>query len=122
MTPRNSSSPLTYDEAVKAVDDIFLFRVLAREVALDHGIVLTFMPKPILNKGGSGLHVNFSFSDRDGKNVFGNGKSGEMTDAAKGCVAGLMHHHRGMAGLIAPTVNSYQRLQAATRRTARRTV
>ena len=106
---------LTYDEAVKAVDDIFLFRVLAREVALDHGIVLTFMLKPILNKGGSGLHVNFSFSDRDGKNVFGNGaKPGEMNDIAKGCVAGLMHHHRGMAGLIAPTVNSYERLKPAS--------
>lgn len=105
---------LTYDEAVKAVDDIFLFRVLAREVALDHGILLTFMPKPILNKGGSGLHVNFSFSDSNGKNVFGNSKPGEMTDLAKGCIAGLMHHHRGMAGLIAPTVNSYERLKPAS--------
>ena len=105
---------LTYDEAVKAVDDIFLFRVLAREVALDHGIVLTFMPKPILNKGGSGLHVNFSFNDRDGKNVFGDSKQGAMTDLAKGCVAGLMYHHRGMAGLVAPTVNSYERLKPAS--------
>lgn len=105
---------LTYDEAVKAVDDIFLFRVLAREVALDHGIVLTFMPKPIANKGGSGLHVNFSFSDRDGKNVFGAGESGSLTDLAKGCIAGLMHHHRGMAGLVAPTVNSYERLKPAS--------
>jgi glutamine synthetase len=105
---------LTYDEAVKAVDDIFLFRVLAREIALDHGIILTFMPKPILNKGGSGLHVNFSFNDRDGKNVFGDAKPGEMADLAKGCVAGLMHHHRGMAGLVAPTVNSYERLKPAS--------
>jgi glutamine synthetase len=105
---------LTYDEAVKAVDDIFLFRVLAREVALDHGIVLTFMPKPILTKGGSGLHVNFSFSDKNGKNVFGESKPGEMTELAKGCIAGLMHHHRGMAGLVAPTVNSYERLKPAT--------
>jgi len=59
---------------VKAVDDIFLFRVLARGVALDHGIVLTFMPKPFLNKGGSGLHVNFSFNDRTARNVFANRK------------------------------------------------
>jgi glutamine synthetase len=106
---------LTYDDAVKAVDDIFLFRVLAREVALDHGIVLTFMPKPILEKGGSGLHVNFSFSDRDGRNVFGNStQPGELTELASGCIAGLMHHHRGMAGLLAPTVNSYDRLKPAS--------
>jgi glutamine synthetase len=105
---------LTYDDALKAVDDIFLFRVLAREVALDHGIVLTFMPKPILEKGGSGLHVNFSFSDGNGRNVFGNSKPGELTELASGCIAGLMHHHRGMAGLLAPTVNSYQRLKPAS--------
>jgi len=37
-----------------------------------------------------------------------------MTDLAKGCVAGLMHHHRGMAGLVAPTVNSYERLKPAS--------
>jgi glutamine synthetase len=106
---------LTYDDAVKAVDDIFLFRVLAREVALDHGIVLTFMPKPFLNKGGNGLHVNFSFSDENGRNVFGNAPKGaQLTDLAKGCIAGLMHHHRGMAGLLAPTVNSYDRLKPAS--------
>jgi glutamine synthetase len=106
---------LTYTDAVRAVDDIFLFRVLAREVALDHGIVLTFMPKPILSKGGSGLHVNFSFNDKDGKNVFGNSSSPEkMTALTKGCIAGLMHHHRGMAGLVAPTVNSYDRLKPAS--------
>jgi glutamine synthetase len=105
---------LTYDDALKAVDDIFLFRVLAREIALDHGIILTFMPKPILAKGGNGLHVNFSFSDQNGRNVFGNAKAGELTDISRGCIAGLMHHHRGMAGLLAPTVNSYQRLKPAS--------
>lgn len=37
-----------------------------------------------------------------------------MTALAKGCVAGLMHHHRGMAGLIAPIANSYDRLKPAS--------
>ncbi len=106
---------LTYDDAVKAVDDMFLFRLLAREVALDHGILLTFMPKPIPEKGGSGLHVNFSFLDKAGRNAIGDSSSAEtITPLARGCIAGLMHHHRGMAGLIAPTVNSYMRLQPAS--------
>jgi glutamine synthetase len=106
---------LTYDDAVKAVDDMFLFRLLAREIAFDHGILLTFMPKPILSKGGSGLHVNFSFLDKAGKNAIGDSSSAEtITPLARGCIAGLMHHHRGMAGLLAPTVNSYMRLQPAS--------
>jgi glutamine synthetase len=108
---------LRYDEAVRAVDDIFLFRLLARETALDHGIVLTFLPKPVPGKGGSGVHVNFSFADRDGRNAVANGERGgpaHLNDLARGCIAGLMHHHRGMAALVAPLVNSYQRLQPAT--------
>jgi glutamine synthetase len=106
---------LTYDDAVKAVDNVFLFRLMAREIALDHGIILTFMPKPIPTLGGSGFHVNFSFNDKQGRNAVGDTSRIEnLSDLTKGCVAGLMHHHRGMAGLIAPTVNSYERLKPAS--------
>ncbi len=103
---------LTYDRALKAVDDIFLFRQLARETALEFGIVLTFMPKPILSKGGSGLHVNFSFKDEHGNNAVGEPDS--LSPVAQGCIAGLMHHHQAMAALVAPTVNSYQRLKPSS--------
>ena len=105
---------LTFDEAVKAVDDIVLFRLMAREIALEHGIVLSFLPKPIAEAGGSGMHINFSFVDGDGGNALSSGPRGgpdHMNDLAKGCIAGMIRHHRGLAGLIAPTANSYQRLQ-----------
>ena len=105
---------LTFDDAVKAVDDIVLFRLMAREIALEHGIVLTFMPKPIAEVGGSGMHVNFSFTDETGGNALsagGRGGPDHMNDLSRGCLAGLLHHHKGLAGLIAPTANSYQRLQ-----------
>lgn len=105
---------LTFDEALKALDDIVLFRQMAREVALEHGLVLTFLPKPIAEAGGSGMHVNFSFRDGDGANALSSGPIGgpeHMNDLARGCIAGLMHHHKGLSGLIAPTANSYQRLQ-----------
>ncbi|MFK5977459.1 MAG: glutamine synthetase family protein [Rhizobiaceae bacterium] len=103
---------LTFDDALKAVDDVFLFRQLAREVAFQHGILLTFMPKPIAESGGSGLHVNFSLWDKSGKNVIHAGS--EASDLAKACMAGLLHHHKGMAALVAPTVTSYMRLQPAS--------
>ncbi len=108
---------LTYDEAVQAVDEMVLFRQMAREVAYDHGIILTFMPKPILTKGGNGLHVNLSFADEDGHNALSNGDRvgpDHLNDLGRGCVAGWMRHHKGLAGLVAPTALSYARLQPAS--------
>ena len=105
---------LTFDDALKAVDDIILFRQMAREVALNEGVILTFMPKPIAEAGGNGMHINFSFNDKDGTNALSTGGKGgpeNLNDLARGCLAGLLHHHKGLAGLIAPTANSYDRLQ-----------
>jgi len=105
---------LRFDDALQAVDDIVLFRLMAREVALDYGIVLTFLPKPIAEGGGSGMHINFSFTHAEGGNAVSDGPRGgpeHLNDLARGCLAGLMHHHKGLAGLVAPTANSYQRLQ-----------
>ena len=108
---------LTFDDALKAVDDIVLFRLMAREIAYDAGLMLTFMPKPLEEAGGNGMHINFSFEDKNGKNAFDTGPRGgpdQMNDLARGCVAGLVHHHKGLSGLIAPTTNSYARLQPAS--------
>ncbi|MEP0940648.1 MAG: glutamine synthetase family protein [Rhizobiaceae bacterium] len=108
---------LTFDDALKAVDDIVLFRLMARELAFEQGVHLTFLPKPIEETGGSGMHINFSFADKDGNNAFASGDKGgpdNMNDLVRGCTAGLVHHHKGLAGLVAPTANSYARLQPAS--------
>lgn len=106
---------LRYDDAVAAIDDVFLFRLMAREVALEHGILLTFMPKPIAALSGSGVHVNFSLVDDNGDNIIADASADDcLSTVARGCIAGLLHHHRALAGLLAPTANSYQRLQPAT--------
>lgn len=103
---------LRFDHALKACDDAFLMRTMAREIALKKGLLLTFMPKPVPDRGGSGMHVNFSFSDREGQNPIA--PTGELSDLAKHCMAGLIHHHSGLAGLLAITVNSYDRLSAGS--------
>jgi glutamine synthetase len=108
---------LTFDRAVEHVDTVVLFRQMAREVAWDHGVLLSFLPKPIAGKGGSGLHVNLSFTDKRDHNALANGDHGDpgkMNDLAQGCVAGWMRHHKGIAGLVAPNALSYARLQPAS--------
>ena len=108
---------LTYDTAMAHVDTVVLFRQMAREVAWDHGILLSFLPKPIPGKGGNGLHVNLSFADAEGRNALANGDRGDpanLNGLARGCIAGWMKHHKGMAGLIAPNAMSFARLQPAS--------
>lgn len=108
---------LSFSDALEALDDVVLFRQMAREVALDHGIILTFLPKPLSEMGGSGMHINFSFWDANGQNALSTGEKGgpdHLNDLSRGCLAGLVHHHRGLAGLIAPTTGSYRRLQPAS--------
>ncbi len=103
---------LCFDNALKACDDAFLFRTMAREVAAGLGLMLTFLPKPVPDRGGSGLHVNFSFLDKDGTNVIC--QDGKLSDLAGRCIAGLIHHHESLSGLLATTVNSYERLAPAS--------
>ncbi|WP_415919767.1 glutamine synthetase [Tateyamaria sp. SN6-1] len=99
---------LRFGDALTACDNAFLFRTMAREVAADMGLLLTFLPKPVPERGGSGLHVNFSFEDGQGANVIA--PDGQLSEVAKGAMAGLIHHHEGLAALLATTVNSYDRL------------
>jgi glutamine synthetase len=108
---------LAFDDALRAIDDIVMFRLLAREVAFSRGVLLTFLPKPLFDRGGSGMHVNLSFADAKGENALSTGEVGGiagMNDLARGCIAGWLHHHKGLAALVAPTVNSYRRLQPAS--------
>ena len=106
---------LRYRDALGAIDDIFLFRLMAREVAAKRGYLLSFMPKPLSDRGGSGVHLNLSLADARGDNAFADpAQEDGLSELARHCIAGLMHHHRSMAGLIAPTVNSYRRLRPAS--------
>ena len=103
---------LEYDDALAAADDVFLFRILARETALEHGLDLTFMGRPFPGVSGSGIHVNFSLVDDEGHNVLSDETSSDgLSPLAKQCLAGLIEHHRALTALCAPTVNAYRRLQ-----------
>jgi glutamine synthetase len=105
---------LRYGEALQAADDAFLFKVMAREVAAKRGYLLTFMGKPITERGGSGIHVNFSLRDERGSNVFDDPSSPDgLSGLARSCIAGLIHDHVSMTALVAPTVNAYKRLRPA---------
>ena len=106
---------LRYADALKAVDDCFLFRQMARELLIRRGYLLSFLPKPFADKSGSGLHFNISFNDKNGENIFANDvASGTLSETMKGSIAGLLHHHEALSAIMAPLANSYARLQPAS--------
>ena len=105
---------LSYDDAMAASDEAFLFRTMAREVAAERGHLLTFLPKPIAGRGGNGLHVNLSFVDDSGGFALVDpaGPDG-LSTLARQCIAGQLTYLRSMTALCCPTVNSYKRLAPA---------
>jgi len=102
---------LRYDEAIRAADDAFLFRLLSKEVAARHGVHATYLGRPFAERGGSGLHLNISFRREDGSNAMEGTESPDgMSELARRCMAGMLAHHEGTAAICAPTVNAYKRL------------
>ena len=101
-----------YNDAIEAADDAFVFRLLIKEIATRNGKLATFMGRPLGDRGGSGMHVNFSFRREDGSNAFHDPNDPEgLSDLTRRCIAGLLAHHEGMAAIMAPHVNAYKRLQ-----------
>jgi glutamine synthetase len=106
---------LHFADALRACDDAFLFRQMAREVLYRRGYLLSFLPKPFAEKAGSGLHFNLSFRDSTGANVFAQDvESGEYGPVMRGTIAGMLRHHRALTAIMAPLTNSYARLQPAS--------
>ena len=96
-------------DALKAADDAWLFKMLVRGLARNHGMAASFMAKPYEEYSGNGMHVHFSVIDKDGNNVFNNDTfegSPILQNAIAGCLAGLSD----LALIYAPHANSYERL------------
>ena len=101
-----------YTDAIEAADDAFVFRLLVKEIAVRNGKLATFIGRPLNDRSGSGMHVNFSFRREDGSNAFHDPNDPEgLSMLARRCIAGVLDHHAGMAAILAPHVNAYKRLQ-----------
>lgn len=100
---------LNHQDALRAADDAWLFKVMVKGIARKHGMAATFMAKPYADEAGNGMHVHFSVVDRDGNNVFDDGSEtgGELLQQA---VAGCLAAMPASSLIFAPHGNSYDRL------------
>jgi glutamine synthetase len=92
----------------KTAQDYFRFKQAFRAIARRHGLVGSFMPKPLPDKDGSGLHVHMSFRKGASDPLF-NGES--LSAAGRHFIGGLIAHAGALVAIGCPSVNSYKRMQ-----------
>ena len=97
------------DDALRAADDAWLFKMLVKGLARRHGFAASFMAKPYADYSGNGLHTHFSVIDADGENVFDNGGH-DGSEMLKQAVAGCLAAMHDSTLIFAPHANSYDRL------------
>ncbi|MGD8456823.1 MAG: type I glutamate--ammonia ligase [Anaerolineales bacterium] len=100
-----------FTDALQAADKILTLKYTVKAIAASHGLVASFMPKPIHGINGSGMHCHQSLFDTGGDNLFFD-RDTEYHLSELGCqfIAGQLAHARAMSAVLSPTVNSYKRL------------
>jgi glutamine synthetase len=108
--PSQHEIDLRYTDALTMADNIMTVRLLAKEVAHDHGVHCTFMPKPISGAFGSGMHSHLSLFEGDVNAFHDPGDEHGLSKVAKGFIAGLLTHAQEITAVTNQWVNSYKRL------------
>ncbi|EKK21070.1 Glutamine synthetase type I [Fructilactobacillus florum 8D] len=111
VAPGQHEIDFEYDNAISSADHIQTFKMVVKTVARRYGLYATFMPKPLNGVNGSGMHMNMSLFDKDGKNAFfaEDGKD-QLSQTAYYFLGGLLKHAKALTAVCNPTVNSYKRL------------
>ncbi len=101
---------ILFSRMVTMADKLLLYKYIIKNMARKNGMVATFMPKPIFNDNGSGMHTHMSLW-KGGKNLFFDPKGyAKLSQTAKYYTGGLLKHARALMAFCAPTTNSYKRL------------
>ena len=102
---------LTHGDPVTLADQVFYFKRIIREAALNHQIFATFMAKPMRDQPGSAMHVHQSIVDvKTGKNIFSDA-SGNVSERFLHFIGGCQRYLPQALPLMAPYVNSYRRYE-----------
>ena len=100
---------MRFQSLVRMADQMQWFKYVVKNVAYRHGKTATFMPKPLVDDNGSGMHCHMSIW-KNGTNLFaGDGYAG-LSDTGKWAIGGILKHAPALAAFTNPTTNSYRRL------------
>jgi len=100
---------LTYGTLVQTADRMQIYKYVVHQVANAYGKTATFMPKPIKEDNGSGMHTHISIWEKGANTFAGNGYAG-LSDACLYFIGGVIKHAKALNAFTNPSTNSYKRL------------
>jgi len=101
---------LEFSPLLSMADDLLKYKYVVKNVAKQHGLTATFMPKPLFGDNGSGMHVHSSVWRNGETLMYKKGNYADLSDFALHYVGGILKHAPALLALCAPTTNSYKRL------------
>ena len=101
---------MRFDSMLRMADKVMLYKYVVKNVALAAGKTVTFMPKPIFQDNGSGMHVHQSLWKAGEPLFFDETGYAGLSDMARWYIGGLLKHTPAILAFAAPTTNSYKRL------------
>ena len=110
VAPSQQEIDLRHTDAMTMADTVMTYRVVVKEIAHRHDCYATFMPKPLNNMNGNGMHTHQSLF-KGGHNAFYDAEDPDrLSDTARYFIAGLLNHAREITAVTNQWVNSYKRL------------
>ena len=108
--PGQNEIDLRYADALTTADNIMTFRTVVKEVAIEQGVYATFMPKPLAQHPGSGMHTHMSLFEGDTNAFFDAAGEYQLSKIGRQFVAGILHHAPELTAVTNQYVNSYKRI------------
>ncbi len=104
--PGQNEIDFKYSDSLTAADNFITFKSVVKAIATRNGLFASFLPKPIADESGNGLHINLSLL-KNGTNIFENNKWEQ--ENAKKFIAGILSKAKEITAFLNPLVNSYER-------------
>jgi len=110
VAPSQHEIDLRYTDALTMADNTMTYRLVVKEVAMKNGVHATFMPKPLADENGSGMHVHQSLFKGERNAFFDANDPYHLSGLARSYIAGLLRHAKEITLVTNQWVNSYKRL------------
>src|SRR6266536_3732064 len=110
LGPSQQELSINHAPLLAAADRQIAVRETVRAVALQHGLVASFAPKPFVDQAGNGCHVHLSMWRGDRNAFYDSAGELGLSQIGRGFVAGVLEHLPGLIAITCPSVNSYRRL------------